>query len=250
MPETGQNKFGEQDFWDKVAGQRVYAAFDDAEYADIFDRVLGADLSGESIIDIGSASGVSAALLAARGAKVLGVDISPELIRQAEQLWGDYEERLTFAVGDAENLDVPDQSVDVTFFGGVLHHFPEREKVFAEALRVTKPGGRFIAIEPNRRDFLELVEWRVAGWRGKLSPNEYPIDPYVMASELSHAGFVAIDHWTTRHDIPVLAQMPRVGRLFRRNHGGWLKKPVLGALNTLRPNDRQGTFFVASARRP
>jgi ubiquinone/menaquinone biosynthesis C-methylase UbiE len=249
MTSAGQDKYQETAFWDRVALQRVYAAFDDSEYAEIFDRALGADLSGQAVIDIGSASGVSASLLAARGATVVGVDISPELIRQAGELWSDYRDRISFVVGDAERLDMADSSVDACFFGGVLHHFPDRRGVCAEAARVTKPGGRFVAIEPNRRDFLELIEWKVAGWRGKLSPNEYPIDPHVMVEELTTAGFSDCRYWTTRQDIPVLAQMPLVGRLFGRGKGYWLKGPTLRALNALRSADRQGTFFVITAVR-
>lgn len=177
---SAQDKFSEASFWDKVAGQRVYAAFDQAEYDAVFDRVLGKDLGGKTVIDIGSASGVSAALLAARGAKVVGIDISPELVRQAKTLWTDYRERLDFMVGDAEKLELADASADVCFFGGVLHHFPECEQVYREAMRVLKPGGLFVAIEPNRLDIFELMEWTMADWRGKLTPNEYPIDPKAM----------------------------------------------------------------------
>ena len=74
---------------------------------------------------------LSAALFAARGATVHGIDISPDLIAQSQKLWPEYADRLHFRVGDAENLDLPDNSVDACFFGGVLHHFQEREQVCA-----------------------------------------------------------------------------------------------------------------------
>jgi len=247
VSESYQDKRSEQAFWDKVAHQRIYAAFDDNEYIDVFDKTLGRDLSNLALVDVGCASGVSAALLAARGAKVKGLDISPELVAQAAKLWPEYSDRLNFSVGDAENLDMADNSVDAVFFGGVLHHFPDMSGVITEALRVLKPGGKFIALEPNRLDFWEIVEWTVAGWRGKLSPNEYPIDPRSMSKELLEAGFAVVDFWTTRHDIPVLNQFWGFKHFFSRKKGFWLKRPALGLINLFRDKDHSGTFFVLQA---
>lgn len=246
---SGQDKYSETAFWDRVAAQRVYAAFDREEYEEVFDRMFGADLSGKTVIDIGSASGVSAAILASRGARVIGIDISPDLIAQARELWRDYGERIDFMVGDAENLTIEDGSVDFCFFGGVLHHFPDRSRVYAEALRVLVPGGVFVAIEPNLLDVFERIEWSVARWRGKLTPNEEPIDPVAMQRELEQAGFTDARFVTTRHDIPVLAQFPILKKFFNRRRGFAVKRPVLGLVNALRPSVSRGTFFVIQASR-
>lgn len=244
-----QDKFAETEFWDKVAKQRVYAAFDNEEYEQLIQMVWGEDMTGLTIADIGSASGVSAALFAARGAKVLGIEIAPDLVAQAKELWRDYAERIDFTVGDAEHLDLPDGSLDAVFFGGVLHHIPELDQVYAEACRVLKPGGKLVAIEPNRLDFLELIEWGVADLRGKLTPNEYPIDPKAMKSELKAAGFERPRFWTTRHDIPVLAQIPLLKIVFNRRRGYWLKRPLLKLINAFRAPAHRGTFFVMVAER-
>ena len=244
-----QDKFAETVFWDKVAKQRVYAAFDNEEYEALISAVWEADMSGLTVADIGSASGVSAALFAARGAKVLGIEIAPELVAQAKELWRDYTERIDFRVGDAEHLDLPDASLDAVFFGGVLHHIPLLDQVYAEAFRVLKPGGKFIAIEPNRLDFLELIEWGVADLRGKLTPNEYPIDPLTMRRELMATGFQSPRYWTIRHDIPVLAQIPLIKYFFNRQRGFWFKRPVLKLINAFRAPAHRGTFFVMVAER-
>jgi len=238
-----QKKDAEAAFWDKVAQERIYAAFDKEEYESYIDS-LGKDLTGKTIVDIGSASGVSAALFAARGAIVYGIDISPELIAQAKTLWPEYEDRLHFQVGDAENLDFEDNSVDACFFGGVLHHFPERERVYAEAARILKPGGRFIAVEPNRLNGLELIEWGIADLRGKLSPNEYPIDPQVMKSEMMAHGFSPVNFVPVRFDIPFLAQLPLLRYGFSRQKGFWFKRPMLKFIDAFRAPENRGTFFV------
>ena len=244
-----QDKFAEQAFWDRVAKQRIYAAFDNDEYDAVIDEVWGTNLEYLTIADIGSASGVSAALFAARGARVLGIEISPELVSQAMSQWEGYGDRLDFRVGDAESLDLPDQSVDGVFFGGVLHHLPMLDKVYAEAYRVLKPGGKFVAIEPNRLDFFELLEWGVADLRGKLSPNEYPINPIEMYKDLKSFGYRATRFWTVRLDIPVLAQIPFLKRFFNRQSGFWLKAPILRLVNAFRPPANRGTFFVMVAER-
>lgn len=250
MSHSSQDKYSETAFWDQVARQRVYAAFDREEYDQLIDQVWGADLGGLTFADIGSASGVSAALFAARGASVIGIEISPELVAQARSLWREYADRIDFRVGDAENLDLADASVDAVFFGGVLHHIPLLHQVYAEARRVLKPGGRFVAIEPNRLDFLELIEWGVADLRGKLSPNEYPIDPLAMRRDLLEAGFERARFWTTRHDIPVLAQIPLLRDHFSRQKGFSVKTPLLRFIDAFRAPERRGTFFVMVAEKP
>ncbi|HTZ00541.1 MAG TPA: class I SAM-dependent methyltransferase, partial [Rhodocyclaceae bacterium] len=171
-------------------------------------------------------------------------------VNQARSLWADYAERIEFQVGDAEHLVLDDASVDGVFFGGVLHHIPQLAQVYAEARRVLRPGGKFVAIEPNRLDFLELVEWGVADLRGKLTPNEYPIDPVAMRRDLVAAGFAAPNFWTTRHDIPVLAQLPLLRDYFSRQKGFALKEPLLRLIDAFRPPECRGTFFVMVAKKP
>lgn len=249
MIESAQDKYSETAFWDKVANQRVYAAFDDNEYEELFDKVLSKDLSGMVIADVGSASGVSAAILAARGAKVIGIEISPELVTQANSLWSEYADRLEFRVGDAENLDMADESLDAIFFGGVLHHIPLLEEVYSESLRVLKPGGIFFAIEPNQLDVMERIEWAIADLRGKLTPNEYPINPWEAKKDLLNIGFKKINFWTTRNDIPFLAQFPVLKWMFNRKKGFYIKKPILRFINAFRAPSHRGNFIVLSAKK-
>ena len=154
-----QDKTFEQNFWDDCAKRGLYAAFDKEEYDDIFNRCI-TDFSDKVTIDIGCASGVSAALLASKGANVLGIDISPELIKQANELWKDFKGNLKFAVDDAEELKMPNNSADICFFGGVIHHFPDKNKTIEECGRVLKKGGYILAIEPNYDDYFQRLNWK------------------------------------------------------------------------------------------
>ncbi len=249
MTASSQDKYTETAFWDTVAAQRVYAAFDDDEYDEAFDWALGDNLRDLRIVDVGSAAGVSAARLASRGAVVVGIDLSPEQVKRAKELWIDYPERIDFVVGDAENLEIEDSSVDVCFFGGVLHHFPSRAKVYVEALRILKPNGKFVALEPNLLDFLERIEWAIARWRGKLLPYEEPINPFKMSDEMREAGFEQVLFTTFRNDIPFLAQLPLLRFFFSRQKGFAIKTPLLRWINAWRPPAHRGTFFVIQGRR-
>lgn len=242
-----QDKLSEKAFWDRVAKMRVYAAFDESEYRAVFRRDLGAISFSTVAVDVGCASGVSAALLAASGAQVLGVDISPELVQQATSLWASQFPNLKFEVADAEILPCMGGSVDLIFYGGVLHHFPAVEGVLREAARCLRPGGILIALEPNSRDLLERIEWKIAGWRGKLSPNEFPMDPSETAELLVSLGFKTPEIELIRCDIPFLNQIPILKRFFSRQRGWWLKAPLLRIINQTRSPLSRGNFFVIRA---
>ena len=71
-------------------------------------------------------------------------------------------------VGDAENLPFPDNAFDIVYAYGVLHHSPDTPKAAREAMRVLKPGGRFIVMIYHRQSFVGYMLWlRYAFAKGK-----------------------------------------------------------------------------------
>ncbi len=101
---------------------------------------------GETVLDLGSGGGFDC-FLAARAVgdqgHVVGVDMTPEMItkssRNAEKAgFGNVD----FRLGEMENLPVADGIVDVIISNCVINLSPEKERVFGEAFRVLKPGGR------------------------------------------------------------------------------------------------------------
>jgi SAM-dependent methyltransferase len=99
--------------------------------------------SGESVLDVGTGTGVAAITAARAGARVTGLDLTPELLEQARNNGRIAKlEDIVWTEGDAESLPYPDASFDVVLsqFG---HMFAPRPEVsVTEMRRVLKPGGR------------------------------------------------------------------------------------------------------------
>ena len=101
---------------------------------------------GEVVLDLGSGAGFDC-FLAAREVgpegKVIGVDMTPDMIEKARENagHGGYL-NAEFRLGEIENLPAADRSVDVVLSNCVINLSPDKEKVFSEAYRVLKPGGR------------------------------------------------------------------------------------------------------------
>jgi SAM-dependent methyltransferase len=103
---------------------------------------------GDVVLDLGSGAGFDSFLAARRigkTGKVIGVDMTPEMIAKARAnaKAGNYD-NVEFLLGDIEALPLPDCSVDVAISNCVINLVPDKEKVFQELNRVLRPGGRFM----------------------------------------------------------------------------------------------------------
>jgi len=100
----------------------------------------------EAVLDLGSGSGMDAFFAAVQvgaGGRVLGVDFTAEQLQKAEALasrngFGQVE----FREGRIEGLPAEDGAFDCVISNGVINLSPEKERVFAEASRALRPGGR------------------------------------------------------------------------------------------------------------
>jgi SAM-dependent methyltransferase len=103
---------------------------------------------GETVLDLGSGAGFDCFLAAGRvgqKGKVIGVDMTPEMIEKARENakkedYGNVE----FRLGELESLPVADDSIDVVISNCVINLVPDKNRVFHEVFRVLKPGGRFM----------------------------------------------------------------------------------------------------------
>jgi ubiquinone/menaquinone biosynthesis C-methylase UbiE len=103
---------------------------------------------GETVLDLGAGAGFDCFLAAdkvGKKGKVIGVDMTPEMVEKAREnaRKGGYK-NVEFRLGEIENLPVADSSVDVVISNCVINLSPDKKRVFQEAFRALKPGGRLM----------------------------------------------------------------------------------------------------------
>lgn len=123
--------------WETLAG-----AYDDAwghvtgAFVDPLLAALG-DVRGRSILDVATGPGYGARRAAEKGAQARGIDFSPNMIARAQRL----NPTVPFEIADACALPFADASFDGVISNFGAQHFADLDRVFAEFLRVLKPGG-------------------------------------------------------------------------------------------------------------
>jgi len=155
---------------------------------------------GEVVLDLGSGGGIDV-LLSARlvgpNGKVYGLDMTDEMLALAnENKLKAGIENVEFLKGDIEELPLPDNSVDVIISNCVINLSADKDRVFREAFRVLKPGGRLAVSdvvtrgEPPPEIRQSVLLW-VGCIAGALDENEY-------RARLASAGFEQISVEPTR----------------------------------------------------
>ncbi len=105
---------------------------------------------GETVLDLGAGGGFDAFIAGPKvgpGGRVIGVDMTPEMLAKARSNTMHYREstgldNVEFRLGEIEHLPVADASVDVVISNCVINLSPNKEQVWREIARVLKPGGR------------------------------------------------------------------------------------------------------------
>jgi len=143
---------------------------------------LASLMKGETVLDLGSGAGFDCFLAASRvggEGRVIGVDMTPEMVEKAREnaRKGDFG-NVEFRLGDIEDLPVGDSSVDVVISNCVINLSPDKRRVFSEAFRVLRPGGRLmvsdvVLLKPLPKSLLDSVEAYVGCVAGAAIKDEY-----------------------------------------------------------------------------
>jgi SAM-dependent methyltransferase len=129
-------EFATRDFFDEVERHRYQ------EYAPWMPSVMGFDeFKGKRLLEVGCGMGTDLLQFARGGALCTGVDLTPRSVEISSLHFGLYDMRADFVLGDGERLPFADESFDVVYSNGVLHHTPDTVQAVREVHRVLRPGG-------------------------------------------------------------------------------------------------------------
>lgn len=129
-------------------------------------------VEGRDVLDIACGEGYGSAMLARHARSVTGVDIALDAVRHAETTYGDVA-GLTFLVGDAAEIPLPDDSVDVVVSFETIEHHDRHREMLSEIRRVLRPDGLLVISSPNRTVYTEL-----AGYHNEFHVKELDFDEF------------------------------------------------------------------------
>lgn len=136
---------------------------------------------GEVVLDLGSGAGLDLILASRKvgpSGKVIGLDMTPEMIKAAnENLRKAGITNFEIRQGEMEQMPVKDSEVDWIISNCVINLSPDKAKVFAEAYRVLKPGGRMLVSDIVTHELPTAVQKDIAAWvtcvGGAVEEDEY-----------------------------------------------------------------------------
>jgi SAM-dependent methyltransferase len=144
-------------FADAAPGtRRFYELVEAHRYTSEWHIPLAADFSsarGLKVLEIGCGLGTDGAQFAAAGANYTGVDLTEAAVELARKRFELFDLSGKFQTADAENLDFANESFDLVYSHGVLHHTPDTAKAIREVHRVLRPGGRAIVMLYHRDSY-------------------------------------------------------------------------------------------------
>jgi len=170
-----------RDFWQQQScGEALLLPGEEAEdYAQqsearyklepyILDFARFAETRDRDVLEIGVGLGADHQKFAEAGARLWGLDLTERAIGHTGRRLARFGLTSTLRTGDAEALPFDDDSFDMVYSWGVIHHSPETPRAAAEILRVLRPGGRFAVMIYNRHSLVGYMLWlRYALMRGR-----------------------------------------------------------------------------------
>lgn len=144
------------------------------------------DGAAGTILDVGCGTGIISELYP--HLDIVGIDISPGMLRHNKGKW---------IQGSAENIPLPDSSIDFIVCRSLLHHLPNPEKGLQEMKRLLKPGGKVVMWETNKSWLAEFIRSKTqhgdhfSEFHTSFKDLPSLVEKYFSVDEVKFEGFVA-----------------------------------------------------------
>jgi ubiquinone/menaquinone biosynthesis C-methylase UbiE len=130
-----------------------------------------AESRGKRLLEVGVGAGTDHLQFARAGAICTGVDLSPVSVETTRRRLNAEGLSSDLRVADAEHLPFADDSFDIVYSWGVIHHTPDTKQAAREIVRVLRPGGRLCVMVYNRHSLAAAQVWLLAVARNKTLPS-------------------------------------------------------------------------------
>ena len=114
---------------------------------------------GLKVLEIGVGLGADHQQFSEAGAELFGIDLTRRAIQHTQHRLSIFGLNSDLSVGDAESLNFPDESFDIVYSWGVLHHSPDTRKAISEVFRVLKRGGRANIMIYHKWSLVGIMLW-------------------------------------------------------------------------------------------
>jgi ubiquinone/menaquinone biosynthesis C-methylase UbiE len=206
-------------YFESVAGDWEHirkSYFDDRITSLAIEKLLPRNLT---LADIGCGTGSLTLELARFAYKVIGVDLSHEMLRRARAVAKERElHNVEFHRGDALHLPLETQSVDAAFCVMVLHFLPDPQRAIGELCRITRPGGSVIVVDlvEHKQDWMReqmAHEWlgferaSIEKWLGDAGAGslDYDLTGSFAGEKLARNGNRPVEIFVARASLPMSA---------------------------------------------
>ncbi len=157
-PQTWYSKKeeGSKEWFDELEQRRYGLFYEYIPKVAEFDKYRG-----KKVLEIGVGVGTDCLQYGKNGAEVYGIDLTENAVKVTSENFKAHGLKGEFSVQDAEHLQFEDNTFDLVYSFGVIHHTPNPELVVKEILRVLKPGGKIIAMFYSKgwKHYIKRMFW-------------------------------------------------------------------------------------------
>ncbi len=142
-----------KDFFDRVA--QDWDEMREGYYSDevrVGALAAAAVINGKIVADIGAGTGFISQGLVQEGLRIIAVDQSEAILDEMKRKFADIT-TIDYRVGNAQDLPIPDETVDYAFANMCLHHVESPPDAIVEMTRILRPGGRLVITDVDEHEF-------------------------------------------------------------------------------------------------